>query len=877
MSASRTPLVTRLHNLLPHSPHASTCDPSPIGPEMAQPPRPPAAKALKVRILTWNMHDSVPKGNIEELFGKVPFYTPPHEPPTSFPEFPNGEAHPYHLVVVAGQECPSLSGIPMGIGAGFKLLDTKDKEVIAEKDKAESIRSKKHDDVPHDALSGWTAMVEDWLSHAGACSSRRAPTPPSATPEISSPKPLSPRISLKEKKGPYQLLVKERLMGIYLAIYVHRDVRSFVEGTSRSAVTAGLIGGRVGNKGGVGISLKIHNSTFLFMNCHLAAHEGKVSHRLANLSKIKSELAVDDFLQHDDPRLMSEDLTDKFDYSFLFGDLNFRLNISRLHADWLISRADYAQALTFDQLLEIMRDTKEFDGFTEALIDFPPTFKYDVLRTLKRPKRGSRLDRWRSQERAHRLTEVEERDQDDHEGDYEGDDDDDNQGESMSVMSSAYASTHSRAATDPDEEFFDSSSPSHPTTPGSKISLSIAVNKAKAKWISIVSSPIAGQPPSPSKWLSRQHKGRQLRTKSVGDFRMESDDSETRITIEDDRANSLDGQRRLDSAIRENSTMASENSLDVGERSVDVSERSMDGNFLRPPAPPVMRSSSSKSVATTAPSEEEDYTMDSNRGVYDSSHKKRVPSWCDRILYKTTVEPEPDGGALYGDNTSRSRSRVGQFFFNALRPLRIRRESYSSTTTGNTSLVTTSTISHDSPLPSPDTQPLGAPFSRFVYPPVNSKQVPSIHTGLSIESSHDDDMAATINQTSDDGALLKRSSSMGSSRSAHRSPPSRRASLTYERSAPIADPTGGGSSTRDFFQAHPRWRFLMNPFSSSSGVPVESPTATLTPPALPEREIVRRKGDIVCLEYRTLDDRQMRNLEGRSDHRPVIGTYAVYV
>ena len=32
------------------------------------------------------------------------------------------------------------------------------------------------------------------------------------------------------------------------------------------------------------------------------------------------------------------DLTDRFDFSFLCGDLNFRLDISRLHADWLISR-----------------------------------------------------------------------------------------------------------------------------------------------------------------------------------------------------------------------------------------------------------------------------------------------------------------------------------------------------------------------------------------------------------------------------------------------------------------------------------------------------------------------------------------------------------
>lgn len=39
---------------------------------------------------------------------------------------------------------------------------------------------------------------------------------------------------------------------------------------SKSAVTAGLIGGRVGNKGGVGISLNIAGTTFLFLNCHLA-------------------------------------------------------------------------------------------------------------------------------------------------------------------------------------------------------------------------------------------------------------------------------------------------------------------------------------------------------------------------------------------------------------------------------------------------------------------------------------------------------------------------------------------------------------------------------------------------------------------------------
>ena len=46
---------------------------------------------------------------------------------------------------------------------------------------------------------------------------------------------------------------------------------------------------------------------------------------------------------------------------------------------------------------------------------------------------------------------------------------------------------------------------------------------------------------------------------------------------------------------------------------------------------------------------------------------------------------------------------------------------------------------------------------------------------------------------------------------------------------------------------------------------------TSSGPALPVR------GDVVCLDYRSLDDREMRLLEGRSDHRPVIGSYAAYI
>lgn len=192
--------------------------------------------------------------------------------------------------------------------------------------------------------------------------------------------------SAKSSTGPYHFLVKERLLGLYLAIFVHRDCKDWVKGYDHDYVPAGLAGGRIGNKGGIGMSLNMAGHRFLFVNSHLAAHAHKVEARIANVAKIKSELHLDCFLPESDPRAKAEDITDRYDTVFWMGDLNFRLDISRLHADWLVSRKEYAQALEFDQLRNAMIRGEVFDGFSEAPIDFAPTFKYDVWRSAKRTR-----------------------------------------------------------------------------------------------------------------------------------------------------------------------------------------------------------------------------------------------------------------------------------------------------------------------------------------------------------------------------------------------------------------------------------------------------------------------------------------------------------
>lgn len=234
-----------------------------------------------------------------------------------------------------------------------------------------------------------------------------------------------------------------------------------------------------------------------------------------------------------------------------------------------------------------MQNGQAFVGFHEAPIDFPPTFKYDVLRTLKRAKRRSRPDRQKQfDERVHQLTEAEEKELQDaeDEGDEEGEG-----GEAASMASSVWTSIHSRAGTDreiEDDDEFPTSPSSHTmSTSGSKVSIYAAAHKAKAKWLSMISS---SSPTIPTK---------QVRSKQVhGEVWLKKNPlpSSTIDVV-------LDG---LSASVPERAT-----SLDAVDRS-----------FLHPP--PMVMNNPTKS------SQVSDEEEGDEKGVYDSSHKKRVPSWC---------------------------------------------------------------------------------------------------------------------------------------------------------------------------------------------------------------------------------------------------------
>jgi hypothetical protein len=121
----------------------------------------------------------------------------------------------------------------MGLAAGFKIgekeklkngiHDDKADVEIFEQERREEIRdTNAHEKAP----SGWTQLVEDWL-----CNGIGSKTSSLSSVQIGTPKPLMRQKSCREpRRGPYQLLIKDRLMGIYLALYIHRDLKPLVQG-----------------------------------------------------------------------------------------------------------------------------------------------------------------------------------------------------------------------------------------------------------------------------------------------------------------------------------------------------------------------------------------------------------------------------------------------------------------------------------------------------------------------------------------------------------------------------------------------------------------------------------------------------------------------
>lgn len=458
----------------------------------------------------------------------------------------------------------------------------------------------------------------------------------------------------------------------------------------------------------------------MFVNAHLAAHTDRNQARLDNIQKIKSELNLDCFLPPEDPRAQLDDITDRFDTVFWCGDLNFRVDISLLHAKWLLEQKRYNDALMFDQLKKAMEDprTTPLPGFHEAPIDFMPTFKYDVWKSVRatnremrrsiRKRKGDRTER-QSMDSARPGGALEFVPEGDHEHEHDSD---------ALVGPVIEVPEESPLQAAPQESPTQNIADMFPTQM-SPIPTSPDLPEAPPDWHSVTSrssyydgpestegftqdglsqsvassfshmssraSPAEGHRRKPS---FIKEKGKQMlgllgigrptpprkqralspnpalnadRRASLSSFRSLaiSEDAQSAVSSEDGAASaSGDGGGGGGGHHRRTASNASAKLLSSPPRALGGRRLTM-----------LRRTVSGRTIKDDEAVEDDDFddTVDNRVGVYDTSKKQRIPSWCDRVLWKSQIIPDDYDLGLTRTETRSGFSRIGHALSNLVR------------------------------------------------------------------------------------------------------------------------------------------------------------------------------------------------------------------
>lgn len=193
--------------------------------------------------------------------------------------------------------------------------------------------------------------------------------------------PWTSNLSSTLHRRGYILFKRHKLSGILLYIFVLREILLRARDFETESVKTGF-GGLLGNKGGVCLRFTLNGNSIATLNSHLAAHQENLPQRVQDYhtildgTKFTIDNSTSSIMDHD--------------YTFWFGDLNFRLDGIEKHevlniitkARTTSSKQESAKIISAlypnDQLISVRKKGQAFIGFQENEPQFLPTYKFVI-------------------------------------------------------------------------------------------------------------------------------------------------------------------------------------------------------------------------------------------------------------------------------------------------------------------------------------------------------------------------------------------------------------------------------------------------------------------------------------------------------------------
>ncbi|KAM1537637.1 hypothetical protein ACFX15_002554 [Malus domestica] len=178
----------------------------------------------------------------------------------------------------------------------------------------------------------------------------------------------------RKRRSSYVRIVSKQMVGIFLTVWVRRSLRKHIQNVKVSTVGVGVMG-YIGNKGSISVSMSVYQTLFCFVCTHLTAGEKEADEikRNADVNEIHRRTQFHSFPGVGFPKTI-------YDHERIIwlGDLNYRLNLSYGKTRDLISKKEWSKLAEKDQLAKQLKKGRAFDGWSEGVLNFPPTYKYET-------------------------------------------------------------------------------------------------------------------------------------------------------------------------------------------------------------------------------------------------------------------------------------------------------------------------------------------------------------------------------------------------------------------------------------------------------------------------------------------------------------------